>query len=61
MCYRDQRKPGALSGPPALGYAQWRKDWVKASNQLAQDRRARDGSVHRADNLIGDASSTRPR
>ncbi len=26
--------------PRVFGYARWRKDWVKVSSELAQDRRA---------------------
>ncbi len=29
-----------LSGPRVFGHARWRKDWVKVSSELAQDRRA---------------------
>ncbi len=28
-----------LSGPQVFGHARWRKDWVKVSSELAQDRR----------------------
>ncbi len=28
-----------LSGPRVFGYAQWNKDWVQVSSELAQDRR----------------------
>ncbi len=28
-----------LSGPRVFGYARWRKDWVKVSRELVQDRR----------------------
>ncbi len=29
-----------ISGPRVFGHARWRKDWVKVSSELAQDRRA---------------------
>ncbi len=38
---------------PISGHARWRKDWVKVSSELAQDRRD-------VVNAIGDAGSTRP-
>ncbi len=34
-----------LSGPRVFGHARWRKDFVKVSSELAQDRRARSASV----------------
>ncbi len=34
-----------LSGPRVFGNARWRKDWVKVSSELAQDRRAWSASV----------------
>ncbi len=34
-----------LSGPRVFGHARWRKDWVKVSSELAQDRRAWSASV----------------
>ncbi len=34
-----------LSGPRVLGYARWRKDWVKAPSELAQDRGAWGASI----------------
>ncbi len=43
-----------LSGPLLFGYAQWRKDWVKVSSELSQDRRARSASVR------GVVNSTHP-
>ncbi len=27
-----------ISGPRVFGHARWRKDWVKVSSELAQDR-----------------------
>ncbi len=42
-----------ISGPRVFGHARWRKDWVKVSSELAQDRRD-------VVNAIGDAGSTRP-
>ncbi len=30
---------------PLSGHAQWRKDWVKVSSELAQDRRAESASI----------------
>ncbi len=42
------------------GYARWRKDWVKVSSELAQDRRVWSASVRDVVNAIGDAGSTRP-
>ncbi len=49
-----------ISGPRVFGNAQWRKDWVKVSSKLAQDRRAWSASVRDVVNAIGDAGSTRP-
>ncbi len=49
-----------LSGPRTFGHARWRKDWVKVSSELAQDRRAWNASVRDVVNAIGDAGSTRP-
>ncbi len=42
-----------LSEPRVFGHARWRKDWVKVSSELAEDRRD-------VVNSIGDAGSTRP-
>ncbi len=42
-----------LSGPRVFDHARWRKDWVKVSSELTQDRLAWSAS-------IGDAGSTRP-
>ncbi len=44
-----------------FGHVRWRKDWVKVSSELAQDRRAWSASVRDMVNAIGDAGSTRPR
>ncbi len=49
-----------LSGPRVFGHARWRKDWVRASSELAQDRRAWSTSVRDVVNSIGDSGSTRP-
>ncbi len=49
-----------LSGLRVFGYARWRKDWVKVSSELAQDRRAWSASIRDVGNSIGDAGSTRP-
>ncbi len=49
-----------LSGPRVFGHARWRKDWVKMSSVLAQDRRAWSASVRDVVNAIGDAGSTHP-
>ncbi len=49
-----------LSKPRVFGHAQWRKDWVKVSSELAKDRRAWSASVRDVVNAIGDAGSTRP-
>ncbi len=35
----------SYSGPRVYGNARWRKDWVKVSSELAQDRRAWSASV----------------
>ncbi len=43
-----------LSGPRV----RWRKDWMKVTNGIAQDRRVWTASVW--DNSISDAGSTRP-
>ncbi len=37
-----------LSGPRVFGYARWRKDWMKVSSGLAQERRAWSASVDTA-------------
>ncbi len=49
-----------LFGKRIFGNARWRKDWVKVSSELAQDRRAWSASVRDVANSIGDAGSTRP-
>ncbi len=49
-----------LYGPQVFGYARWRNDWLKVSNELAQDRRAWGASVRDVVNSVGDAGSTRP-
>ncbi len=49
-----------LSGPRVFGHARWRKDWVKFSSELAQDRRAWGASVRDVVNSISDAGSIRP-
>ncbi len=49
-----------ISGPRVFGHARWRKDWVKVSSELAQDRRAWNATVRDVVNAIGDAGSTRP-
>ncbi len=49
-----------LSGPRVFRQARWRKDWVKASSELTQDRRARGASVRDVGNSIDDAGSTCP-
>ncbi len=48
-----------LSGPRVFGHAQWRKDWLKVSSELAQDSRAWSASVRDVVYLIDDAGSTR--
>ncbi len=48
------------SGPRVFRHARWRKDWVKVSSEVAQDRRAWNASVRDVVNAIGDAGSTRP-
>ncbi len=49
-----------ILGPRAFGHARRRKDWVKVSSELAQDRRAWSASVSDVVYAIGDAGSTRP-
>ncbi len=49
-----------ISAPRVFGHARWRKDWVKVSSELAQDRRAWSASVRDVVNAVGDAGSTRP-
>ncbi len=49
-----------LIRPRVFGHARWRKDWVKVSSELAQDRRARSAPVRDVVNAIADADSTRP-
>ncbi len=41
--------------------ARWRKDWVKASSELAQDRRAWSAFVRDVVNVIGNAGSAHPK
>ncbi len=53
-------QPISLSGPRVFGNAQWGKDWVKVSSELAQDRKALSASVRDAVNSIGDASKPIP-
>ncbi len=40
---KDDLEP--ISGPRVFGHARWRKDWVKVSSELAQDRREWNASV----------------
>ncbi len=47
-------------GPRIFGCARWRKDWVKVSSNLGQDRRAWSALARDVVNAIGDAGSTRP-
>ncbi len=49
-----------LSGPRVFGHARWRKDSVKVSSELAQDRRPWSASVRDVVNSIGNGGSTRP-
>ncbi len=49
-----------LSRPRVFGHARWRKDLVKVSSELGQDRRAWSTSVQDVVNSIGYASSARP-
>ncbi len=49
-----------LSGPRVFGHVRWRKDWVKFSSELAQNRRAWIASTRDVVNSIGDVGSTRP-
>ncbi len=44
-----------ISGPRVFGHARWRKDWVKVSSELAQDRRTLGASARDVVNSIGDA------
>ncbi len=48
-----------LSGPEVFGHARWRKDWVKVSSELAQDRPAWSASVRDVVKAFGDYGSTR--
>ncbi len=48
-----------LSGPRVFDLARWRKDWVKVSSEVAQDRRAWSASDRDVVNAVGDAGSTR--
>ncbi len=43
-----------------FGFARWRKDWAKISNELTQERRIWGVRFRHVDNLIGDAGSTHP-
>ncbi len=47
-----------ISEPRVFGHA--RKDWVKVSTELAQDRGAWSASARDVVNAIGDAGSTHP-
>ncbi len=47
-----------LSGPRVFGHARWRRDWVKVSSELAQDRRAWSVSVRDVVNFIGNADAS---
>ncbi len=49
-----------LYGPRVFGFAQWTKDCMKVSSELAQDRRAYGSSIREVVNSIGDGGSTRP-
>ncbi len=49
-----------LFGPRVFSHTRWRKDWVKVSSELAQNRRAWSASVRDVVNSIGDAGSTSP-
>ncbi len=44
-----------LSKLLAFEHARWKKDWLKASSELAHDRRAWNAFVRDVVNLIGDA------
>ncbi len=46
-----------LPVPRVFGYARLRKDWVKVSSELTQDRRALSASVRDVVNSIGDAGT----
>ncbi len=48
-----------LSGLQVLGYARWRKGWVKVSSELGQDRRSCNAHFRGVVSSIDDASSTR--
>ncbi len=50
-----------ISRPRIFGHARWRKDWVKVSSDLAQDRRVWSASVRDVVNSIGAAGSNPPR
>ncbi len=50
----------SISGSRVFGHARWRKDWVKESSELAQDRRVWSSSVRGVVNAVGVAGSTRP-
>ncbi len=49
-----------ISGPRVFGHVRWRKDWVKVSSEVAQDRRAWSASDRDVVKAVGDAGSTRP-
>ncbi len=49
-----------LSRPRVFGYTRRRKDWIKASCELAQDQWTRGAYMCDDVNSISDASSTRP-
>ncbi len=49
------------SAPRVFGHTQWKKDWVKVSSKLAQDRRAWNASVRDVVSAIGDAGLISPR
>ncbi len=48
-----------LSGARVFGSTRCRKDWMKFSNELAQDRLAWGASFRDVIKLIGDVGSTR--
>ncbi len=49
-----------IPGPRVFGHARRRKDWVKVSSDLAQDRQTCSASFRDVVNAIGDAGLTHP-
>ncbi len=51
MTLKEDLEP--RSGQRAFGYAQWKKDWVKVSGELSQDRQAWELDPNRFIDCVG--------